>query len=304
MKKAKWFFCCSSVISVSEKLNNVKIKYGEDNESHFRLTLYGLLILKFNAMIGNLSFHSLRRNEHYTFGTRVLGILQGYDLEALQLKPINGRISASVMELDEALVKANTKLLTKTVGGADKNRDNGFLAIRYVLVGYSKRLNPQWNEAANLLLEVIRSYGWSLHLENNATETSLLENMISDFETKPKLKAAVELLGLGDMLAELKQSQADFEGTVQARTEEKASISEVKTIDACAKVRKSCELLFQYINMTQELNPNDDFASLTRLINEVIDEFNTSIKLRKSKPSKDDESSSEENPFQEGEKKE
>ena len=245
-------------------------------------------------MIESLAFHSLRRSEYFTFGTRILGILEDFNLEGLQLTPINGRISAAVNELDEALVKTSTKLLTKTVGGADKFRDSGFLAIRYTLIGCSKRLKPEWNEAANLLLNTIRSYGWSLHLENNATETSLLKNLIADFENKPDLKAAIELLGLGEWLAELKQSQVDFEDTVQARMEEKASTTEIKTVDACAKVRKSCELLFQYINMTQELNPNDDLAQMTRLINEVIAEFTTSINLRKASRNSNEEETTEE----------
>jgi len=240
-------------------------------------------------MIEGLAFYSLKRDEYYTFGYKVLDVLSGFDTETLQLKPLQGRVENAVSLLDEALVKTSTRILTLSMSESDKNRDNSFLAFRYMIVACSKRLNPAWNAAANLLIDTVKSYGWTLQNENYSTESSRLNNLIADLETKSDLKAAVALLGLNDWLVEMKQSQRDFEMAEKLRVEAKASKCEVKTEDGCREIRKACELLFQYINMTQELNPNEDFVRITRLLNEVIAEFNTSINIRKSRNSKEEE---------------
>jgi hypothetical protein len=239
-------------------------------------------------MIESLAFYSLKNDEYYTFGNKVRGVLSDFDLEALLLKPLHGRVEAAVNLLDEALVKTSTKPLTLSLNEADRDRDNGFLALRFNLLACSKRLKPEWNKAANLLIDAIRTYGWTLQSEPFATETSKLRNLIADFEGKPNLKAAIELLQLTEWLAELKQSQLNFETTDKSRLELKASRTEIKAEEACLEVRKSCELLFQYINMTQELNPNDEFAKITRLMNEVIAEFTLTINQRKASKSKEE----------------
>jgi hypothetical protein len=246
-------------------------------------------------MIKNLSFHLLRRDEYYTFGIKVLDVLSGFNLETVQLIPLHGRVKKGVDKLDHALVKSSTTTYTLNLAEADVKRDCAFLALRYNLLACSKRLQPEWNSAANLLIATIRSYGWNLHKENYSTESSKLKNFLADLEEKPELKSAVAFLNLDNWINELKQSQIDFESIDKARLELKASRSEVKTADACLEIRKSCELLFQYINMMQELNPQDEFIVITRLLNEVIDEFTFTINQRKGKISKDDEESDEDN---------
>lgn len=254
-------------------------------------------------MIKSLPFRLLRRDEYFTFGQKVLDVLSDFNLDLLKLIPLQGRVKVAVENLDEALVKTSTKIYTISLADADERRDLAFLAFRYNLVACSKRLKPEWNEAANLLIVTLRTYGWSLQTENYSTESSKLNNFVTDLEQKPKLKAAVELLQLTDWVNELKQSQLDFEASDKTRLELKASRSEIKTEDACLDIRKSCELLFQYINMMQELNPQDDFVVITRLLNEVIDEFTFTINQRKGKNLKDDEDSDEDNSSEEDDSK-
>lgn len=240
-------------------------------------------------MIENMSFHSLLRDEYFTFGKRIIGVFTGYDLETLNLKVPYDKLPLAVGMLDEAMVKKSTVALTTDVVNKDIRRDDGFMAIRNYLRACIKRLNPQWRLSAILLLNTIGVYGVNLHRETYSSETARLSNLLADIENNPELKAAVSLLLLDDWVAELKQAQTEFEVAEKARIDAKASTSEIKTDDACLEVRKACEFLFQFLELNYQLAPNEEYKQIGRKINEVIAEFMVVIKARKTRNAKEEE---------------
>ncbi|WP_321514847.1 DUF6261 family protein [Marinifilum fragile] len=240
-------------------------------------------------MIENMSFYSLQRDEFYTFGKRIIGVFTGYDLETLNLKKPYDKLPLAVNMLDEAMIKNSTAALTTDVVNKDTRRDDGLVAFRNYLRACEKRLKPEWRQAARLILNAIKVYGVNLHREAYSSESARLNNLIADLENKPELKAAIALLLLTEWVAELKQAQVDFEIAEKARIDSKASTSEIKTDDACLEVRKACEFLFQYLELNNQLDPKDEYKQIMRKINEVIAEFMSAIKARKTRNEKEEE---------------
>ncbi|WP_282015562.1 DUF6261 family protein [Marinifilum flexuosum] len=240
-------------------------------------------------MIENMSFHALHRDEYFTFGKRVKEIFTGYELEPLNLKHPYDRVVAALTNLDEAMIKNSTAALTTEVVNKDIRRDDGFVALRNYLRACEKRLKPEWQKAARLVLNEIRVYGVNLHKESYSAESARLNNLLSDFENKPELKAAITLLLLTEWVAELKQAQAEFETAEKARIDAKASTSEIKTDEACLELRKTLEFLFQFMELNYQMTPSEEYKQIMRKINEVIAEFMSAIKARKTRNEKEEE---------------
>jgi hypothetical protein len=225
----------------------------------------------------------MRADEHYTFTQRILGILEPLDLETLKLQEWERRIREKYMVLDKAMNKSDSKMLTLNLGMADSRRDAEFLGLRYYLQACNYRQNDQWKQASDLLLDIIRKYGWSIQSESYARETARLENLIKDFENLPHAKEAVTVLNAGEWVSRVKTAQKDFEMAAKARDDMNAEQFEVNAIDACKELRKEIELLFKYMEVMNELTPNEEYQSIARRFNEQVEQFMSTAKARRTR---------------------
>ena len=231
-------------------------------------------------MISLISFSSLRVDEYFTFGKRVLERLNSIDATALNLTGPKEKLQESINKLDEALIKSSTKDLTQLIANADSDRDESFVALCRLVEACNKRIKPEWKYPTQQLLHTIQDYGRNLQNFSYAKESSRLNNLLSDLENKEELTSAIEMIGAQEWVAELKNAQQIFEEKIEIRGDRRACTSYMNSHDACLLVRDACVALFKYLDVMNEFNPNDDFKLLESKINEIITDFAAIINAR------------------------
>lgn len=232
-------------------------------------------------MIKSILFYLFRTDDYYTFSKRILAIIEPVIAQVSELATPLSKAQKALTDLDEALVKSTAKAYTEKVVAADGARDNGYTALKLHLRACENRANPELRDAASLLLETLRKYGWSIENESYSKESSKINNLLIDYKTIPELIEAITVTNSQEWTNELQELQTDFEQAEKERTIARANISEVKSEEACKDIRQSLEIIIQFVNIMQKVDPNETFNPMIKLMNEVIIEFNSNIRSRK-----------------------
>lgn len=246
-------------------------------------------------MIELLHYYLLRADENYNFAERIIYIIQNNAAEASTIHPLLANLILAKEKLDENLVKISTKNLTRKVKGLDRARDSCFIGMRDIAKACLRRPNPEWQEAAQQIVDSLRGYGWELHNESYTVESSKLKNLFSDLETIDVLVAAMETIGLTGWKDDLKSLQAEFDVAVEERTKANSEITLSETKEACKEVEDACKDIFKYLEVMNMVQPLPEVTTMIKLSNEVIHEFNSMINVRLGKRSatKEDAATSE-----------
>ena len=115
---------------------------------------------------------------------------------------------------------------------------------------------------------------------NYQAETSVLDNLVIDLKNKEVHAAAVELLGLGDTVTEIKAANDQFNKTYLERVGEEA----VKDFTAAGVLVQECRekynILVRHIEANAILNPSETSTRLINQRNSLIEKFNTLLAQR------------------------
>lgn len=231
-------------------------------------------------MIKKLSFYKLQSNEYFTFAQRIITIISGFDVASLGLEKLHKKLLNATELLENSMTKSSTKAHTQEVQLADSLRDDAFNAFKTYLLACSKRNKPGWEISADLLIDTVRNYGWELYNDSYSTQTSKMTNLISDLNNVTALKEAANTINAIEWIEDVDAAQNLFDQKMQQRTIANSKLPNAQTDDTCKQVRIACDLLFQYINVMQAVNPNQSYLQITNQINEVISEFNSQLRSR------------------------
>jgi len=234
-------------------------------------------------MIKKISFRLLRVDEYHTLGSRIDEVVSNMVKEDAQLLSLSSNLQRNLKLLADAHLKPSTKSLTLSVEEADHNRDNGFRAFRSYLEACSRRLNPEWKEAADLLLNIVHQHGYTLYKDGYDKQSSRMNNMIHEMKFKREFRAPIEKIEAFPWLDEMDQANQEFEKVFSHRNEVNTGTPEVKTEEACKEVRRDIELLFKYIDVMISLDINPKYASLANKINGYISQMMSQLRSRKTR---------------------
>jgi predicted DNA-binding protein YlxM (UPF0122 family) len=244
-------------------------------------------------MMESPMFYKFHTREYLSFGGRVLTISEHHNIEELGVaEPVND-VRANHSLLGEAMTKAIPTELTADIVEDDTARDDCFIAMKYYFLACQKCARPEWREAADLLIERIRHYGWQMNNASYSEQSAQTNNLLNDYENNPLLVGASTTILGNSWINDLRAAQDKFGQSQEVRTQAKARQIKITTEEACKNVRQACELLFRTINALELVSPHENRQALIDELNTVIKEYNTNIKSRLSRLdlSKDEEES-------------
>ena len=167
----------------------------------------------------------------------------------------------------------------------DEVRDDKVRAVHYLALGFMHHPDSAVKAAAEKVEKVFDNYGLSITGESYATESSLINSLLTDL-AKPKLQDAIAALsGLAEIIVELQAAQTDFEETRIAYEEEKAKEGTLENATAIKKevVTIINDRLVVYLRaMIQVDEPT--YGNFTRTVAEIIADNNEVVKKRRKKP--------------------
>lgn len=243
-------------------------------------------------MLHTINLHKLRNAEYLQFGKDAAALLTDADATSLGINKPFATFKNSITEIENAFKTELANPLSAKLSELDSLRDNVFLGIWYVTDGYLLHFNPEIVAKAEIVRKNLLTYGRDTIKISYPAETASINSMITDWETKPELTAAVDALHLTEWKVGLKQINTEFEATYTERAKKEgdaATINPVKTLRLpSVKLwdKFTTTLSAQYILHDEDATLGPKYLSLINNINALIDTYKNILTVRQAKNKK------------------
>ncbi len=225
-------------------------------------------------MIQSIELYKLRNAEYLQFTTDILKITALNNPASLQVQAKYDALNVFKNDLETLFKKSTANPITAEIENLDKRRDNAVSGILAVVNGFSYHFDLAIANQAKTVLEYLKIYSGNIANENYNAETATINNMVSDFETKPELIAALTALNLVAWKNELKAANADFSTQYIARTIDLATASpdnlKTKRLEANAAFYE----LRNHIDAFATISPSVAYTKTINEINVLITQYN------------------------------
>ena len=225
-------------------------------------------------MIQAIELYKLRNAEYLQFTTDVLRIVNINNPTALQIQAKYDALNLFKNDLETLFKKSTTNPITTEIENLDKRRDNAVSGILAVINGNSYHFDNAISNQAKTLLDYLKIYSGNIVQENYNAETATINNMISDFETKPELTAAMTALNLTAWKNELKAANTDFSTQYIARTIDLATASPDNLKSKRIESNNAFYELRNHIDAFATISPSVAYTKTINEINVLITQYN------------------------------
>lgn len=219
------------------------------------------------------SLNKLKNAEYLLFMKQIEALIAEANHE--KISPLNGEFKTLLEKFEEGQKQVRKSEHTNELVLINKKRDRLYNALKYRLESEKRCISEDRNEAANLLLIVVKSYGNPTRL-NLIQQTSVINQFISELR-QPKYAEAIRKTGLGEFVSALEQANQAF---LTKHEERRDTTAEQVSIDVKA-VRKSLDEQYYKINTRiqalMELEPTDELTTLVNKMNATIDKYKTLV---------------------------
>jgi hypothetical protein len=241
-------------------------------------------------MIITIKNPKLRISEGIQFFGDVITVCEKANPAELNIQPQWSELKKSYKLLTNSFKKEQSSMLTAELATVDYRRDQGIICFRKLADGFTNHFDNAKAQAGKLLLTAIDKYGKQISKMNYQAETSVLDNLVTDLKSEDHA-AAVKLLGLSDLVAELSNSNKAFNDIYLQRVEEAAA----KDLDAAGALLYDCQLkyreLVKHIEANAIVNASEAYETLIKQLNSLIEQFNLLLAQRAGRVERQQEAS-------------
>ena len=227
-------------------------------------------------MITSIDLSKLRNSEFLQFMTDYLGVVNLNNATTLQVKQQYSSLQA-ITKTIEALFKVDTSnALSDELQALDARRDAAINGMAALINGYTYHYDAATKAHATTLSNHLAIFGVGIAKNNYQSETTILRSIINDWDTQPKLTAAINTLNLASWKKELETANNAFAAKYLTRTQELGAASpesipnkRVEAINAYYALRDRIDAFFTI---------NDGAAPYNKAVNELnalITQYNT-----------------------------
>lgn len=199
---------------------------------------------------------------------------------------------------DDALVQEQ-KVAPEGLVAAEEGRDMDIRKIYSLIREYSQFPYEQKKEdAANAILNLFKPYGTgsSISIMAQDEETSVLINLLQDFDTNLAASTGIETLGLTSVLDSLRMNNAQFVHKQQERTKSEAHLVLGLVKDTRTKAQEEFISFTQLVNALGIVEGEEKYASLKLEINKLHKNVVDRAKQRATKREEDKKKQEEREP--------
>lgn len=219
-------------------------------------------------MIQSTNFALFPSEELYSFSKKSVILIDEKKTTIPAVEPFLSNTKTRLEEFKSALDREEKNPLVKIRTQKATNQVDAFMALRKQAESASTRKKEGVAEAASVIIEVIRKYGWSMQRFGQKTRLTQLDGLIT--ELKIKYPTGVALIGATELLEELEQAQADYleADTNVVRSENNST--EPTVTETRQPLIDSAKQLFQIISLQEVSAPSASVTALIASLNELI----------------------------------
>lgn len=201
----------------------------------------------------------------------VYGLVKSTILEANEVRAQIGAIPDAALNTMEAVNNAMYEqmnremksLLTEQLIEIDKDRDDRFAEIRRNINTAVKGRNPEKKNAGEKLKHFMTPY-WNLPKIALDPQTRIFTEMYEKYLENGELQTQAEIIGIAEMLTELKEVNTQFDGIYKERREQEVAQAGPSASSLKGDVVKSYEDFCTAIEQAVNFMPNNDLVSLSK----------------------------------------
>jgi len=235
-------------------------------------------------MITAIDFSRLRNAEFLQFIANFSDLVGANNPADLNIVVQHTAFKSKLDEMSRLFKMKRSSPTTQELILLDNRRDKAINGLTANINSYCNHYDAKIIQAAELLTRNLNHFGTGIARLNFQAETSTLNGIIHDWETKPELTAAIEKLGHTGWVAELKKANQLFEQKYLQRTREYGAANPV-TLQAKRKETTVAYYgLRKFIEASSVFNPSVACEKLISELNALIDQYNELIRTRLAVP--------------------
>ncbi len=231
-------------------------------------------------MINAIDLAKLRNGEFLQFITNFSALVENNTPATLNVAAQQTALKVKISEIEPLFKQERASAITQELILLDERRDRAINGLSAVINGFCYHFDVPVNKAANLLATNLLLFGAGIAKENFQAETATINGLISDWETKPGLVAALVTLGLTSWKEELKLANTAFDQKFLLRTEEYGATSP-ETLQR--KREESVGVYYalrKYLDANSVLNDSPLYQKTINELNALINQYNTLLNGR------------------------
>lgn len=219
-------------------------------------------------MIQSTNLALFPSEELYSFVKKSVILIEEKKTTVPAVEPFLSNTKTRLEDYKIALDREAKNPLVKIRSQKATNQIDAFMALRKQAESASTRKKAGVAEAADVIIETIRKYGWTIQRLGQKTRLTQLDGLI--YELKTKYTAQVATIGARELVEELEQAQADFleADTNVVRSENNSS--EPTVIETRQPLTETIRQLFQIISLQEVAAPSANVIALIASLNELI----------------------------------
>jgi hypothetical protein len=242
--------------------------------------------------IKSITLRLFRNNLHFGFQSSILLLLQNLGIGIAYIKEALTRFAALLVAEDDALDQTMRYDTTGSIHEEDHRRDIAFYGARENIRTFSRHFDDDKRDAAARLDLIFEDY-------KKAPKKALPDESVDIHNLLQKLalnNADVELLGLGDWIAEMQQANDNVIALTAERDSEAAARAQLKMKTVRVEVDQVYAEIIGRLEAAATLEGEEAYKTLFAEINARITEYNNILAREKGRRNskKTDESVSEE----------
>lgn len=220
-----------------------------------------------------------------TVAQAICGVSDNYDWSNDPY--LSATVDTLKVEEDNLTVAINRDKAISVLDSKDKERSAAVRSVFYLNRGYLYHPSAEVLEAATFIGSILNKYGIKIASTNRPTETSLVDSLLVDLSTDESVAALAKLSGMGENIANLTTTQADFVKSYTSFEEAKAKEG---TYDNASTIKKVVvkiinDELVVYLRAMRIASP-DTYESFASAVAQIIDDSNVIVRKRRNKGSK------------------
>jgi 6,7-dimethyl-8-ribityllumazine synthase len=225
-------------------------------------------------MITKIHVYTLRVGELLQFLYDVLTECKQKATEAMKLAAATAALQTDTEAFDKHFKLSPGSPITLELIALDDRRDDSVVGLGLVLEGYMHHFDAVTKKAAQDLLWNMGKYGPSIAKLNLPTETSTINSFLQEWTADTTLAAAVTTLNLTAWTTELKTANNLFNEKYIARSNDKGSAPQIKTVEARKKAVNTYRNLITKIEGGAVFPEGLPYDALVNGLNAIINKYN------------------------------
>ncbi|GAF02943.1 DUF6261 family protein [Saccharicrinis fermentans] len=223
--------------------------------------------------IENPYFYKYQDIDYLNFSKRLFPILEQLEVETLGLAKPMSTAQRAFYTIQKAIQTKKNTACNSTLINTDAIRSDAIVAIKNYLQACQKKIQPEWKAHSKFINEAIKKHHWYVESASMEEKTKRIKALLKDIQEIPQLSSAIQKLHMQTWFDELSEAQNKFELALRNNIEN----SPTQDNCACTDMRNSFELMFKFIELMQQIQPNPVYACVIRDINTLINEYNQKV---------------------------